>query len=227
MVQSDTEPTASDDLVVQPVNHASLVLRFGPLTIYSDPVGPAARYADLPRADLIFLTHEHGDHCDPATIDLLLGETTRILGARSAIAMLGEGAIKQSELIVQGETVQAKGIAIEAIPAHNLSTEKLGFHPKGVGNGYVLTLGGKRIYIPGDTEDTEEMLALKNIDIAFLPMNKYTMSGPQAASAAKTFKPRVVYPFHYLHGQENLAFAEAMRGFPGVEVRMRDWYAVP
>jgi L-ascorbate metabolism protein UlaG (beta-lactamase superfamily) len=227
MIKSDTESTATDNLIIQPVNHASLVLRFGPLTIYSDPVGPAERYAELPRPDLILLTHEHDDHCDPANIDQLLWEDTRILGARVAIARLGEDAMKQSEVIAQGERVQAKGVTVEAIPAHNLSPDKLKFHPKGVGNGYILALGGKRIYISGDTEDTEDMLALEDIDVAFLPMNKFTMTGPQAASAARTFKPGIVYPFHYLHGEEHLAFAEAMRHSEGIEVRLRDWYAVP
>lgn len=227
MEKSDTEATATDELVIQPINHASLVLRFGGLAIYSDPVGPAQRYDGLPRPDLILLTHEHNDHCDPATIDQLLREDTRILGARAAIARLGEDATKQAEVIAQGELRDVKGITVQAIPAHNLSPDRLKFHPKGVGNGYVLTLGGKRIYISGDTEDHEDMLALRDIDIAFLPMNKFTMTGAQAASAAKSFRPRIVYPFHYLHGEEHLAFTEAMRDSEGIEIRMRDWYPSP
>lgn len=227
MEKSDTEETATDDLVIQPINHASLVLRFGGLTIYSDPVGPVERYDALPRPGLILLTHEHNDHCDPATIDRLLWEETLILGARSAIARLGEDAMKQAEVIAQGELRDVKGITVQAIPAHNLSPDRLKFHPKGVGNGYVLTLGGTRVYIPGDTEDHEDMLALRDIDIAFLPMNRFTMTGPQAASAAESFRPKIVYPFHYLHGEEHLAFTEAMRDSRGIEVRMRDWYATP
>lgn len=117
-------------------------------------------------------------------------------------------------------------IAITALPAENTTPEKLKFHPPGVGNGYVFRFGGKAIYVSGDTEDTAEMRALHNIDVAFLPMNQpYTMTGQQAADAVRAFRPKVVYPFHYQGGVENEVFATELAGEPGTEVRQRDWYA--
>lgn len=228
MIASDSFATAAGDLVVQPLHHASLVLCCAGRTIHVDPVGPLARYAGLPPPGLILLTHEHADHCDPATIAQLLAPDTAIIGAATAAARLTGAAAQRAAVIGRGETRDWAGIGITAIAAHNTSPEKLGFHPEGIGNGYVLGIGDRRLYIPGDTEPTADMLALTGIDIAFLPMNSYTMTGHQAAEAARQFRPAVVYPFHYNQaGDEHLAFAAAMRGVPGVEVRLRDWYAIP
>ncbi|HEY4202495.1 MAG TPA: MBL fold metallo-hydrolase [Devosiaceae bacterium] len=226
MIQSDTVKTPDGDIVIQPINHASLVLRFGTLTVYCDPVGNPDLYKALPRPDLILITHEHGDHLNAETLAALVAADTAIIGAKLALSQLQGDLAARSTVIAQGETQTFKGLRIEAIPAHNLAEERQKFHPKGVGNGYILSLGGKRLYVSGDTEDVPEMLALKDIDVAFLPMNlPYTMTGKQAADATRIFRPRIVYPFHYLDGGEEKVFAEALKGEVGIEVRQRDWYA--
>lgn len=133
----------------------------------------------------------------------------------------------KAKLMKNGDKGDINGLPIEAVPAYNTTPERAKYHPKGVGNGYIMTLGGGRVYVAGDTEDTPEMRALKNVAIAFLPMNlPYTMTGEQAAAACAAFKPLLVYPYHYGKGsQEPAKFAAAMRGVSGVQVRQRDWYA--
>jgi L-ascorbate metabolism protein UlaG (beta-lactamase superfamily) len=223
-MQADTLPTSAGDLVIQPIHHASLVLSHKGVTIYLDPVGGAKRYEGLPRPTLILLTHEHGDHFDLPTLNALIGPATPIIGAKVAVDLL-EGDLKnRATIIAQGQTIQFEHISIEAIPAHNLHPDRLKFHPKGVGNGYILTFADQRVYVSGDTEDTPEMLGLKNIDIAFLPMDgHYTMTGPQAASAAKAFKPKIVYPFHYGQGGQTEIFARELEG-SGIQINQRNWY---
>jgi L-ascorbate metabolism protein UlaG (beta-lactamase superfamily) len=225
MIKSDTLETAAGAITIQPVRHASLVLGFGTFTVYSDPVGGAALYDGLPRPDLVLLTHEHSDHFDVETLRAIMTPTTRIIGARVAIEQLPADLAARAEIIAHGQTRKVDGLTIAAIPAHNLTPERLKYHPKGNGNGYVLGFGGKSLYISGDTEDTEEMRSLTGIDVAFLPMNlPYTMTGQQAADAARAFRPRVVYPFHYINGEENQVFANELAG-EDIEVRLRDWYA--
>ena len=131
---------------------------------------------------------------------------------------------KQTTALANGETKSLHEIKIEAVPMYNLTPERLKFHNKGRGNGYVLTLGGKRVYISGDTEDIPEMRALKNIDIAFVCMNlPYTMDVNQAAGAVREFRPRIVYPYHY-RGSDVEKFKSLVGNDRGVEVRLRDWY---
>ena len=225
MAKADILATSQGDIVITPVNHASLVLGFGHLTVYIDPVGSPDRYKDLPRPDLIVLTHEHGDHFDPATLAALAMPQTRFIGARIAVEKLEGPLAERASIIAHGETVDFQGVAITALPAENTSPDKLKFHPPGVGNGYVFRFGGKSVYVSGDTEDTAEMRALTGIDVAFLPMNlPYTMNGQQAADAVRAFRPKVVYPFHYQGGSEHEVFATELAGEPGIEVRQRDWY---
>ena len=133
------------------------------------------------------------------------------------------------KVLANGEKTEAEGIAVEAVPAYNTTPGKEKFHPKGRDNGYVLTMGGKRVYIAGDTEDTAEMRALKGIDVAFLPMNlPYTMSVEKAADAIRQFKPKIVYPYHYRSGDGTKADLEELKKLvgkdSGVEIRVRDWY---
>ena len=129
--------------------------------------------------------------------------------------------------MANGDSGTVNDIPVMAVAAYNTTPDRLKFHPKGVGNGYVLSFGDKKVYVAGDTEDTVEMRAQVAIDVTFLPMNlPYTMSGEQAASAVKTFKPKIVYPYHYAKdGPEPAKFAAALKGFPDVEVRQRGWYA--
>lgn len=206
------------DITIQPLNHATLQLTWFGHVIDVDPVG-AADYTGLAAPDIILVTDIHGDHMDPATIAKVKKATTKIV-APSAVVAKVEGAI----VMANGETKTVDTISITAVPMYNLTKERLQYHDKGRGNGYVVTLGGKRIYIAGDTEGTPEMRALKNIDVAFIPMNlPYTMTPEEAADAVKAFAPKIVYPYHY-RGQDTNVFANALKG-TGIDVRLRDWYA--
>jgi len=218
---SDMVQTAGGDLKITPINHATLMLELGGKVIYVDPVS-AGDYTGLPQADLLLITDIHPDHMDRAMIDKLKKAGTIVL-APAAV----QKTITEAQTISNGEKKTVAGIEIEAVAMYNL-TRGPGpgqlFHDKGRGNGYVLNLGGKRLYLSGDTECTPEMKALKNIDIAFLCMNlPYTMTPGEAAGCAKEFRPKIVYPNHF-RGSDPQEFADALKGTPDVEVRIRKWY---
>ncbi|HYG33163.1 MAG TPA: MBL fold metallo-hydrolase, partial [Clostridia bacterium] len=211
-------------LKILPINHATLALQWKDKTICVDPVGGAKAFPGLPKPDLILLTDVHGDHLSKETLAELAGPDTKLVGPPAVIEQLPPDLRDHATVLTNGQTGQFLGIKIEAIPAYNLTSERLKFHAKGRGNGYVVTLGGKRIYLSGDTEDIPEMLALKNIDVAFVCMNlPYTMTVEQAARAVRAFKPRVVYPYHY-RGSDLNTFKQLVGTDAGVEVRVRDWY---
>lgn len=179
------------------IKHASFVINYDNLSIQIDPVSkmePATDYSSFPKADFIFVTHEHFDHFDKDAIATLTGEKTQVILNKKCADMLGSG-----KAMSNGETLKLRDdITVEAVPAYNTTPDRQQFHPKGRDNGYVLTLDGLRIYIAGDTEDIPEMEQLKDIDIAFLPCNQpYTMTPEQLAHAATMIKPKVVYPYHF------------------------------
>src|SRR5882724_2738404 len=213
-------PTSQGVVRITPIQHASLMIEGGGKVIHVDPNSPG-NYEGLPPADLILITDIHGDHMDPNAIAKVTKEGTMIL-APEAVAKT----VKTATVIGNGETKTAGDWKIEAIPMYNLkrgpSEGKL-FHDKGRGNGYVLTYGGKRFYLSGDTEGIPEMKALKNIDVAFVCMNlPYTMPPDEAAEAVRAFEPKVVYPYHY-RGSDVKAFESALAG-SGVQVKLVDWY---
>lgn len=197
------------------IHHASFMIEIGSSVIHVDPWS-AGNYDGLPQADLILITHAHGDHLDSKIVAKLKKPGTVIYGPE-AVAKKLDG----TTVIRNGETRKFGEWTIEAVPAYNLKRTQ--YHPKGEGNGYVLTTGGRRCYIAGDTEAIPETQALKNIEVAFLPMNlPYTMTPEEAAEAARTIAPKVVYPYHY-RGSDPAAFAKALEG-SGIVVRVRDWY---
>jgi L-ascorbate metabolism protein UlaG (beta-lactamase superfamily) len=216
----DTIPTAAGPLTIGLVGHGTLMFRFAGKVIHVDPVGREADYDKLPKADLILVTHEHGDHLDPKAIAAIRTSDTRIVVSRSCAGKL-EGAV----VMANGETRTEAGLLIEAVPAYNVVHHRPDgqpYHPKGAGNGYVITFGDKRVYIAGDTENTPEMKALEGIDVAFLPMNlPYTMTPAMVADAAKAFRPRILYPYHYGNTDPN-ELVKLLAGQPGIEVRIRD-----
>ena len=219
----DTVPTSKGDLRITPINHASLMLEFGGKVIHVDPVGgQGADYTGLPQADLILITDLHPDHMDRGEIDKLKKAGTIVL-APSAV----QKTITEAQTIANGEKKTVAGIEIEAVPMYNMVRGPGAgqfYHDKGRGNGYILNLAGKRIYISGDTECIPEMKALKNIDAAFLCMNlPYTMPPSEAAECARAFRPKIVYPYHF-RGSDPQEFANALKGTPGVDVRIRKWY---
>jgi len=167
------------------VGHGTLVIQWGQLVVHVDPVGEYGDYAKLPKADLVLVTHDHFDHLDAAAIEAARKQGTEIvLTAKCAAKVKGT-------VMANGDRRTFKGIDVEAVPAYNIKHERSAgkpFHPKGEGNGYVLTLGGLRVYVAGDTENTPEMKALAGIDVAFLPMNlPYTMTPEMVADAALAF----------------------------------------
>jgi len=220
----DTIATQDGALKIFPINHATLALQWKDRTIYVYPVGGAKTFQELPKPDLILVTDIHGDHFSKETLAELAGPNTKLVCPAAVADQMTPDLRNHTTILTNGEARELMGVKIEAISMYNLTTERLRFHNKGRGNGYVVTLGGKRIYLSGDTEDIPEMLALKNIDVAFVCMNlPYTMTVEQAARAVRAFKPRIVYPYHY-RGSDINKFKELVGTDAGVEVRLRDWY---
>lgn len=218
---ADTIATDQGDLTIHPVDHASLVLHWGDHVIYVDPVGGAERYATLPAPTAILITHGHGDHFDLPTLEAIASGVP-IVANVEVFDKLPEALKANATSIANGEEGEIAGIPLRAVAAYNITEDRLRYHPQGVGNGYVLTFGGKSVYVAGDTEPTPEMLALTGIDVAFLPMNlPYTMTPEQAAEAVNAFKPAIVYPYHY--GDSDLSLFENAVD-DGIEVRLRNWY---
>ncbi len=213
---------------VHPVAHASVVLKTPKGVIYVDPVGNPVSYAGLDKPDFILITHHHGDHLDAATLFAIAGENTTMMVNPEVMNKLPDELKSKATVLKNGDTGEWNGIGIEAIPAYNISEDRLKFHPKGRDNGYVLNMDGFRVYLSGDTEDIPEMRALKDIDLAFVCMNlPFTMDVEAAASAVAEFKPTYVYPYHYRGRdggtQDPAEFAKLIGD--AVEVKMGDWYA--
>jgi L-ascorbate metabolism protein UlaG (beta-lactamase superfamily) len=203
--------TSDGPLVLQPLKHGSVLATFKGKQYYIDPAQlPAgAKYA---KADAIFITHEHGDHLDPKMVELLRKPDTVIITNARCAEKLGTGTVMKN-----GDTRKVLDVTVEAVPAYNI--ERTQFHPKGRDNGFVINFGGKRVYFAADTEATPEMKALKDIDVAFLPINlPYTMPPKDAAEAARAFRPKILVPYH--QGQSNpQEVADALKG-TGIDVRV-------
>lgn len=194
----DTFQGGTGKITVHPIYHASFVMQVPGMVIYNDPVGQAAAYAHLPPPDLILLTHHHSDHYVPKTLKALLAKGTQILANPTVYNKLPKKLKAVASVIGNGQEARFGNVKIEAIPAYNNTGARKKYHPKGRDNGYIVNVDGLRIYSAGDTEDVPEMRALKDIDVAFLPMVlPYTMDAKQAVSAVEAFKPRFVYPYHY------------------------------
>ena len=225
----DQIATKNGPLTIQPITHATLVLTWNKQTIYVDPTGGAEAFAGLPAPTLILITDIHGDHFDPKALAAIPANQARLVAPRAVADQLPAELRPRVSVLANGRQLDTLGLSIRAVPMYNLPETPDSRHPKGRGNGYVLTLGGQRVYLSGDTEDTAEMRALRNIDVAFVCMNlPYTMDITQAASAVLAFKPRIVYPYHY-RGQGGLsdvaAFQQAVRtGSKKIDVRLRNWY---
>ena len=225
-VAPDHEKVAGGELTIQPVMHATFVLRYNYKTIYVDPTGGVKAFQGIAAPDLILITDIHGDHFAPGTLDSV-NSAHAVLVVPQAVADKLPSTTDRQKLVVlkNGEQTTQAGISIAAIPMYNLPDTANAFHTKGRGNGYVLTIGGKKIYISGDTEDIPEMRALKNIDIAFVCMNlPYTMDVDQAAQGVLAFRPKVIYPYHY-RGQDVDRFKTLVNaGSKDIDVRLRNWY---
>jgi len=227
---SDTIATQMGPLIVNPILHASLILSVSDLTIYIDPSN-ADNYKGLAQPDIILITDIHGDHFDLKTIDAVKKSSTVLIVPQVVADKLPDADKVHLSILKNNDQIRQSGISIRAIPMYNLPESPNAMHTKGRGNGYVLGIGGKLIYISGDTQGIPEMRSLKNIDVAFICMNlPYTMDIKEAADAVLAFKPRIVYPYHY-RGSNGMSDVSAFKslveaGDPHIDVRLRNWYPV-
>jgi L-ascorbate metabolism protein UlaG (beta-lactamase superfamily) len=227
--KADEINTSKGPLRIQPILHGTVVFEWNGKTIYTDPYGGAEAFAGVAAPDLILITDIHGDHLHPETLAGINTAKATIVAPRAVADQLPAALKEKTVVIGNGERTEQLGITITAVPMYNLPETEDSRHPKGRGNGYVLNLGGKNVYLSGDTEDTPEMRALKNIDVAFVCMNlPYTMSIEQAADAVLAFKPAIVYPYHY-RGPDGLSDVAAFKqkvnaANSKIDVRLRNWY---
>jgi len=196
MPETDTIKTSVGELKITFLGHGTLMLALGDTVLHVDPVSREADYGKLPKADVILITHEHGDHLDPSAVAAVRQESTTVVLTEKCAAQVPGGTVMRN-----GEVRTVVGLKIEAVPAYNIvhvRSPGQPFHPRGEGNGYIITFGDTRVYIAGDTENIPEMKQLKDIAVAFLPMNlPYTMTPEMVADAARAFRPRILYPYHF------------------------------
>jgi L-ascorbate metabolism protein UlaG (beta-lactamase superfamily) len=219
-LEEDVVKTSKGDLKITFIGHGTLMFTFAGKIIHVDPVSMFdSAYNVLPKADAIFVTHDHYDHLDLKIIDKIKKPETKLY-----LTQICSDKIKQGTVVKNGETIDFEGIKVEVVPAYNIvhkrNSEQV-FHPKGDGNGYIFTFGKTRVYVAGDTENTPEMKELRKIYIAFLPMNlPYTMTPEMVADATKAFKPKILYPYHF--GKTKTAdLLELMKSEKGIEIRVR------
>jgi len=217
--EKDVFKTSKGDLTITFIGHGTLMMEFDGKVIHVDPVSYFADYKTLPKADLILVTHAHGDHLDAKTIDLLKKESTEIVLAKVCTDKYEGTAVMEN-----GESGTYSGLRVEAVPAYNIKHMRSGgkpYHPKGEGNGYIIYFGETKVYVAGDTENIPEMSDFNDIDIAFLPMNlPYTMTPEMVADAAGMLKPKVLYPYHF--GETDTGkLVELMKNQKDTEVRVR------
>ena len=217
--ETDIITTTSGDLKITFIGHGTLLFTFSEKIIHVDPYGRLADYSILPKADIILITHEHGDHFDLKVIKMLRIEETSLVLTESCTKDISGGIVLKN-----GDVQTAQGLKIEAIPAYNIVHKRDNeepFHPQGIGNGYIITFGDKRVYVAGDTENIPEMKELGEIDIAFLPMNlPYTMTPEMVADAARMIKPQILYPYHY-GNTDTSKLVELLKDDKDIEVRIR------
>jgi len=217
--ETDTLTSKEGTIIISFLGHGSVMLEFKGKVMYVDPVGRYADFSKMPKADLILITHEHADHLDSTAIEGCRTGKTKILCTEACLPKARGGTVMKN-----GETQTISGVKIEAVPAYNIvNVRSVGvpYHAKGIGNGYVLTLGGKRIYTAGDTENTPEMSNLGTINVAFLPMNlPYTMTPEMVAEAAKRIQPKILYPYHF--GKTDTALlVNLLKDHKVIEIRIR------
>ncbi len=217
--EADEIPTPGGPLRITFIGHGTLRFDFSGRVIYVDPDGRLADFAAMPKADLILVTHQHGDHFDPQAIDVLRRAGTEIIVSPACLPLPAGARVMRN-----GDRAQAAGLAVEAVPAYNLVHQRPDgrpFHPRGEGNGYLVSFAGLRVYVAGDSEDIPEMAELRDIAVAFLPMNlPYTMTPEMTARAARSFRPRILYPYHF-SATDPQRLLDLLGGDPAIEVRVR------
>ncbi|MFD1095457.1 MBL fold metallo-hydrolase [Salegentibacter chungangensis] len=230
MTEKDSsQQTDSSSVEIDPISHATAVVKWDESVFYIDPTGGAEAFADKPKPDFVLITDIHGDHMDANTLNALKLGDTKVIVPKAVKEKLPKELQKNLVVMNNGETKNHLGFEIEALPMYNLPESQDAYHTKGRGNGYVISKGGTKVYFAGDTEDIPEMRNLKNIDMAFIPMNlPYTMPVEQAAEGVLAFAPAKVYPYHY-RGKDGLHDVEKFKklvneGNKNIEVVLLDWY---
>jgi L-ascorbate metabolism protein UlaG (beta-lactamase superfamily) len=217
--ETDILPTSAGDLHITFLGHGSLMFTFKKLVIHVDPFAQVADYSKLPKADLVLVTHEHMDHLDPMAMTHIQTRNTKVIYSEACAKGQPGGIVMHN-----GEEQVFHDLRIQAVAAYNILHKRENgqpYHPRGAGNGYVITFGDQRVYIGGDTENIPEMKDLKDIAIAFLPMNlPYTMTPEMVAECARVIKPRILYPYHFSK-TDTSQLAELLKADPGIEVRIR------
>jgi len=217
--ETDMSKTSAGSLEMAFIGHGTLMFKFAGKVIHIDPWTQLADYTQLPKADLILITHEHMDHLDLKAVEILRTEKTVVVCPQICAAQVTGATIMKN-----GDVKMIRGLEVKAVPAYNIIHKRdtgQPFHPKGDGNGYILAFGSRMVYVAGDTENIPEMKKLKGIDIAFLPMNlPYTMTPEMLADAAIAFKPKILYPYHY--GETDTSkLLGLLKDTKEVEVRIR------
>ncbi|MEZ4840795.1 MAG: MBL fold metallo-hydrolase [Flavobacteriaceae bacterium] len=229
LAKSDTIQSSNGPIIIQPIQHASLILEWNDQVIYVDPSGDLELFKGFKAPTIILLTDIHGDHTSIQTLKSLNTERATLVAPPAVAELVKKDYEKQLVIVSNGGMSSVNGIFISAMPMYNLPETSDSKHPRGRGNGYFLNLGDKKIYISGDTEDIKEMRDLRRVDVAFVCMNlPYTMDINQAASAVLEFKPKFVYPYHY-RGNPDMSDTEAFKKLvnsknSSIEVRLRNWY---
>lgn len=217
--ETDTIKTSAGNLRITFIAHGTLMFEFNNKVIHADPVSRYADYSKMPKADLIVVTHHHGDHLDKSAIDLIKKDNTDLVLTKLCKDKIEEGTILNND---REKTFQ--GINVKAVPAYNLVHMRDNgepFHKKGECNGYVLTFGNKKVYVAGDTENVPEMKNLSGVDIAFVPMNlPYTMTPEMAADAVNMLNPKIFYPYHFGNTNVN-ELLELLKDKKDMEIRVR------
>ena len=218
--ETDIIKTSAGDLETTFIGHGSVMFAFDGKTVHVDPFTKVADYTKLPKADLVLITHEHRDHLDLQALESVRTDKTSMVLTEACSKQVGDGIVMKN-----GDVQTVLGLHIEAVPAYNLVHKRDNgepFHPKGAGNGYIITFGDKRVYVAGDTENIPEMKALKGIDFAFLPMNlPFTMTPEMVADAAAAFQPKVLYPYHY-GDTDTSKLMDLLKAHKEIEVRIRN-----
>ncbi len=229
----DTVATANGPLDIHAIHHASLTLTWNGLHVLVDPApvasggDPTVPYRALPKPDVIFITHIHPDHFNVPILEAVVGPKTEIVSPQSVYEAMPADLKARTKVMKNGDTALVDTIPVEAMPMFNTTPDRMKFHPEGVGNGYILTFGGKRVYIAGDTEESPELAHLSHIDVAFVPMNlPYTETVEAAAKWVRDFKPKIVYPYHYHNADGTLSDVNKFRTLVGKasDVRLLQWY---
>ncbi len=224
--QHDSFKTSLGELTMSFIGHGTLMFQLDEMVIHIDPVSREADYSEMLAADLILITHQHGDHLDAGAISKILKEETKLIMTQTCFDMFEMEKVLDAEILRNGDKSSFGKLKIEAIPAYNIEHKRssgVAYHPEGEGNGYILDSGDFRVLVAGDTENIPEIKSLKDIDVAFLPMNlPYTMTPEMVTDVARAFKPKVLYPYHFGRTDTN-ELIEKMKDCKEVEVRIRDF----